>query len=190
MNRLVDPRLLKSKEKLFTAYLQLLKTTSREKITITALTEMAGINRVTFYKQYQHNGQFHEAFLMNHIEKLYRFMEPLNYKTYEKGFEVEALVELFQHIKEERTVYKVLFTSANMQDFYPSLLAYFQQKMKKHTSEMAKFDFPGTGVNHEIVAWYGMSALFGTIQLWAQSDFSYTPEYLAKSFSRLAPSPK
>ncbi|MER2125496.1 TetR-like C-terminal domain-containing protein [Solibacillus sp.] len=42
-------------------------------------------------------------------------------------------------------------------------------------------------VDQTIVAWYGVSALFGTIIMWAQSDFNYSPEQLANAIVRLAP---
>jgi len=54
-------------------------------------------------------------------------------------------------------------TSPNITDFNKKLLAHFQQRIAKHKTEHALFDFPGTGVGQFFVAWYGVSALFGTI---------------------------
>ena len=189
MSLSTDKRAVKTRKKLFDAYLQLLKTTAPHDITIQQLTKHANINRVTFYKHFQHIANFHELFTLHYFEELYGFMKSLNYKTYVKGFELEALVALFTHIEQQQDVYKVLFTSPNLQQFNQQLLDFFQQKIKKHTEELAMFDFPGTGVQQEIVAWYGMSALLGTIHMWIQSDFRYPPTMLATSFVKLSPHP-
>jgi len=182
-----DKRVVKTRAKLFHAYLQLLKTTDPKDITILQLTTLASVNRVTFYKHFQHLANFHEQFILHYIEELYYFMKPLNYKPYEKGFEREALIELFTHIQNQQDIYRVLFTLETSQPFIQHMLHFFQQKIKKHTEELASFDFPGTGVHYEIVAWYGISALLGTIHMWIQSDFSYSPTMLATSFVKLSP---
>ena len=183
----LDSRVLKTKQKLFDAYLSMLEQQAPEKMTIQTLTTTANINRVTFYKHYQNVAQFHEEFIAHYILELYEFMKPLNYKTYTKGFEYEALLQLLKHIQTNRKTYRILLASPNISDFNKALLAHFQERIEKHTTELAKFDFPGTGVNQTIVAWYGVSALFGTVIMWAQSDFKYSPEQLANAMVRLAP---
>lgn len=185
----MDKRAVKTQAKLFEAYLQLLKTTPPHDMTIIQLTTLANINRVTFYKHFKHMANFHEQFTKHYIEELYHFMKPLNYKTYEKGFELPALIELFTHIEQQQDTYKILFTSPHMQQFNQQIHDFFMLKIKKHTEELAKFDFPGTGVQQEIVAWYGMSALLGTIYKWIQADFPYSPTMLATSFVKLSPNP-
>ncbi|WP_274309786.1 TetR/AcrR family transcriptional regulator [Solibacillus daqui] len=155
---------MKTRQKLFDAYLSLLEQQTPERMTIQMLTTKANINRVTFYKHFHNLVEFHEQFIEHYILELYEFMKPLNYKTYTKGFEYEALLQLLEHIKANQITYKILLTSQNITGFNKALLAHFQQRISKHTTELAKFDFPGTGVNQIIVSWYGVSALFGTIR--------------------------
>ena len=183
----IDIRALKTRQKLFDAYLSVIEQQAPEQITIQSLTTKANINRVTFYKHFQNLAQFHAQFIEHYILELYNFMKSLNYKTYAKGFEFEALLQLLAHIEANKKTYKILLTSPNIADFNKILLTYFQQRISKHTTELAKFDFPGTGVDQTIVAWYGVSALFGTVIMWAQSDFNYSPEQLASAIVRLAP---
>ena len=183
----IDVRLARTKQKLFGAYVELLKKEHCESITIQALTSKASINRVTFYKHFRNSANFHEQFILHYVIELYNFLKPLNYKTYEKGFEHDALLQLLHHIYVKKDLYKVLLTSENIPDFNKHLLAYFQSRITKHTEELAKFDFPGINVAQEIVSWYGVSALFGTIILWAQSNFKYTPQELADAMVKLTP---
>lgn len=183
----IDVRVIRTKQKLFAAYVALLQDEQSDTITIQALTSRANINRVTFYKHFKNSATFHNQFIDYYILQLYEFLKPLNYKTYEKGFEYEALLKLLQHIKEHQKVYRVLFTSQNILDYNKKLLTYFQSRIKKHTEELAKFDFPGTSVNQEIVAWYGASALLGTIIMWAHANFNHSPGSLATSIIRLTP---
>lgn len=184
-----DLRRIKTREKLYEAYLKLLTKKTPDTITILELTSLANINRVTFYKQFRNLANFQYMFIEHYILSIYEFMKPLNYKPYSQGFEYEALVQLLTYIKDNADVYKVLLTSPNAHDFNRQLFSFFQKKITKHTDELAYFDFPGTGVNQEIVAWYGVSALFGTMMMWVQADFPYSPEQLAKSFVKLSPNP-
>ena len=179
--------MIKTRQKLFDAYLTLLEQQKLEQLTIQALSAQAKINRVTFYKHFHNLEDFHDQFVAHFILELYEVMSPLNYKPYSKGFEYDVLLQLLEHIQENRKTYKVLLTSSNITDFKPKLLAYFQQRMAKHTTELALFDFPGTGVDQVIVAWYGVSALFGTIIMWVQTDFTYSTAQLADAIVRLAP---
>ncbi|MGN7476422.1 hypothetical protein ACTHOQ_01100 [Solibacillus silvestris] len=61
-------------------------------------------------------------------------------------------MQLHTHLKKNRATYKILLTSPNIPDYTKELLAYFQQRLSKHMAELAKFDFPGTGVHQMIVA--------------------------------------
>lgn len=97
-------------------------------------------------------------------------MRPLNYQPYTRGFEQQALSDLFSFIQEHGTTYTVLFTSPHIPEFNQALLSFFQQKLTQHTDELSRFDFPGVGVNRLVVAWYGVSALLGTIIMWVQSN--------------------
>ena len=182
-----DSRVKKTKQKLFAAYLRLLTKKAPADITIQLLTKEADINRVTFYKHFQHIANFHDAFVLHYLEELYTFMKPLNYKTYAKGFEYDALLDLLNHLKNHASTYKVLLTSPYIKEFNQHLLVFFQKKIMQHTTELAKLEFPGTNVDQVIVSWYGVSALFGTIIMWVQSDYPFSPEQLAKSIVKLSP---
>lgn len=184
----IHKRPKRAKEKLFEAYITLLQLKDSQSITIQQLTRTARVNRVTFYKHFKNSNNFHEQFLQHYIENLYQYMKPLNYKPYEKGFEYTALVDLLEYILAHKNHYHLLFTSENIPDFNKSLLSYFRQKITKHTEELAKFHFPGIDVHQEIVSWYGVSALFGTIIMWAHSNFKYSPVQLAQSIMHLTPS--
>lgn len=183
--KLLDARVVKTKEKLFNAYLQLIAKKPADSITIQELTTLAGINRVTFYKHFQHLANFQNQFIEHYIVALYNFMKPLNYQPYTQGFEYEALVQLLNYIQDNQQTYKVLLTSEFIPQFNRDLLLFFQQKVTQHTEEQAMFDFPGTGVDKDIVAWYGVSALFGTVLMWVRQDFPYAPMELARAITKL-----
>ena len=183
----ISTRSMQTKHTFYKAYITLLEHFKSESITIKQLSQTAQLNRVTFYKHFTNIEQFRQQCLDFYIETLYTFMKPLNYKTYEKGFEYDALVQLLTHILNDKKTYKILLTSEYIPEFNKGLLAFFQEKIKKHTEEMAKFDFPGTNVQLEIVTWYGVSALFGTIIMWAHSNFKYSPKQLAQSIIKLTP---
>ena len=183
--KMLDARVVKTKQKLFDAYLQLIAKKPADAITIQELTLLAGVNRVTFYKHFQHLANFQHHFIEHYIVALYDFMKPLNYKPYTQGFEYEALVQLLSYIRDNASIYKVLLTSEFIPQFNRDLLLFFQQKVTQHTEEQAMFDFPGTGVDKTIVAWYGVSALFGTVLMWVRSNFPYSPEELARAITKL-----
>ncbi|WP_107943215.1 TetR/AcrR family transcriptional regulator [Metasolibacillus fluoroglycofenilyticus] len=182
-----DIRIQKTRQKLFDAYIDILKTTDSNDVTVQILAGKAQINRVTFYKHYQNFANFHSQFIEHHILTIYEFMRPLNYQPYTRGFEQQALSDLFSFIQEHGTTYTVLFTSPHIPEFNQALLSFFQQKLTQHTDELSRFDFPGVGVNRLVVAWYGVSALLGTIIMWVQSGYPFSPQQLANMFCKLAP---
>ena len=179
---------MQTRIKLFHAYISLLAEHEPQTITIQQLTAYANVHRVTFYKHFQHIEHFYDTLMDYYVHELYTFMKPLNYKRYEQGFEREPLIALFSHIQEHAHIYNVLFLQTTQKPFYTYMQAFFQQKIQQHTEELASFDFPGTTVHPEIVAWYGMSALIGTIQMLIHSGFVYTPEKLAHAYVALSPS--
>lgn len=176
-----------TKRQFYEAYIAILSSPNPQAISVQRLAEKAALHRITFYKHFENIEHFRRHFIAHYVESLYEFMKPLNYKTYEKGFEYDALLQLLTHILNDRHTYKVLLTSEHIPEFNKELLAFFQQKIRKHTEEIAKFDFPGTNVSLEIVTWYGVSALFGTIIMWANSDFNYSPKELAQAIVNLTP---
>lgn len=176
-----------TKQQFFDAYISLLASLEKPTISVQQLAQTASLHRLTFYKHFSNMDDFRQQCIAYYVEALYTFMKPLNYKTYEKGFEYDALIQLLTHILHDRETYKVLLTSEHIPEFNKELLAFFQQKIRKHTEEIAKFDFPGTNVSLEIVTWYGVSALFGTIIMWANANFNYSPEQLAQAIVHLTP---
>ena len=179
---------IKTKQRFYYAYVGLLENTPTLSIKVQQLTNELGLNRITFYNHFSNMELFREQCIYFYIERLYAFVKPLNYKPYEKGFEYDALVQLLNHIAQEKATYKILLNSEKIPEFNKLLLLFFQKKIQKHTEELARINFPGTNVELEIVAWYGVSALFGTVIMWAQSDFRYSPIQLAQSIQNLTPS--
>ena len=186
MPQTTDKRIMKTQEKLFQAYIQVLQSEDPNDITIQRLTKLAQVNRMTFYNRYQHLANFHEQFMQHYVEQLYSYLKNVNYEAFKEGDELHKLVQLFKHIHKHQDIYRILFTAPTSMPFSQYMIKYFQQKADMKTADIASFSFPGTDVDKEIVVWYGMSALIGTIHMWIQSNFVYSPEVLATSYAKLS----
>ena len=107
----IDRRILKTKRAIICALLKLQKAGDFDRITVTALTNTADINRKTFYLHYksvEDVGIQFESQLANRVEEL--LQASLSQKT---GISPETLFRKFQdHIDQYQDVFRALFVPA------------------------------------------------------------------------------
>jgi len=163
-----DLRVIKTKQALQKAMLDLLQTKNLESISITEICRVAKINRGTFYLHY---GQIEDLFgeyfkeimkdLSDAYEEPYKHVPKLNPRELNP-----ATIRIFHHIEQYKNFYKIVF-SKNVQMTYYYLL--FDQ-----ISDLIKRDFNlniGEDTNHDMVGAYQANAILGMVIKWYRNDF-------------------
>lgn len=112
MNTPNNKRRRDSRRRMESAFVRLLQTRELEAITVTDICREAGVNRTTFYANYQDIFALAEAIregLMQDVLELYREESARNYDT--------AFLTLFQHVQENQLFYKTYFNLTREDNF-------------------------------------------------------------------------
>ncbi len=181
----VDPRILRTRQLIKDAFIDLLQEMEISKITVNRIAERATINRVTFYLHYDDIQDMQEKMAQEMAEDIEHIM--LSTTTNQNSVEDAGwlkLETLLKYIAENAKFYKVVLSTRRTSIFTERLLRILsgtiREKAEKNASLLASM-----GIQKDIAIWYGSSALIGTISAWLRKDMPYTPQYLAKQLSML-----
>ncbi|WP_409340565.1 TetR-like C-terminal domain-containing protein [Paenibacillus sp. MBLB4367] len=182
-----DPRILRTRQLLKDAFIELLQEMEIEKISVNRIAERATINRVTFYLHYRDIPDMLEKMADEMIEDIRSIQShvPENQNPTEDD-DWPLLVNLLEHIAKHAKFYKVILTSKRTPIFTDRLLHLLTELITARVERMGSESFISNGmIQKDIAIWYGSSALIGTIVAWLRKDMPYTPLYLAKQFTLL-----
>ncbi|MBB3112522.1 AcrR family transcriptional regulator [Paenibacillus phyllosphaerae] len=183
-----DPRILRTRQLLKDAFIDLMQEMDIEKISVNKIAERATINRVTFYLHYRDIPDMMEKMADEMVEE---WQEVLNKGVYDQATDREIhwlrLVSLLEHIAEHAKFYKVILASKRTPVIFTDRLKRLLVDAITTRIESQGNDsyLVRAGIQKDIAIWYGSSALIGTIVSWLRSDMRYTPQFLAKQFALL-----
>ncbi|MGF6950904.1 AcrR family transcriptional regulator [Neobacillus sp. B4I6] len=180
----VDPRILRTRQLIKDAFIDLLQEMEINKITVNRIAERATINRVTFYLHYHDIQDLMEKMAQEMAEDIECIMlsTTTNMKSAEE-IDSLKLVNLLEHIAENAKFYKVVLSSTRTPIFTERLLKILTKSITERTEIDALL--ATTDIQRDIAIWHGSSALIGTIVAWLRKDLPYTPQFLAKQMYML-----
>lgn len=182
-----DPRILRTRQLLRDAFIELLQEMDIEKISVNRLAERATINRVTFYLHYRDIPDMLEKMANDMIEDIHQVLynTPQNPKLAEET-DWPMLVNLLEHIAQNAKFYKVILAINRTTIFSDHLLKLLAELVTERLNSRENESLlVKASIQKDIAIWYGSSALIGTIIAWLRNDMPYTPLFLAKQFSLL-----
>jgi len=180
----VDPRVIRTRQLIKDALIDLLQEMDINKITVNRIAERATINRVTFYLHYNDIHDMLEKLSQEMAEDIDCIIMSTN--TNQNSAEDSdhlKLVTLLEYIAENAKFYKVVLGSNRTPIFTDRLLNILSKRITERTSNNSKLETKD--IQRDIAIWYGSSALIGTIVAWLRKDMPYTPQFLAKQLSLL-----
>lgn len=164
MNIKNNSRRKKSVEKIEKAYIELLQKNERKDITISLISEKAGINRSTFYANFIDLADLETAIK----EKLLNeFCDVYKDKIKMRG-ENNDFLRLFYHIRDNKMLYRAYFK------FGEGLTA----KDTSYDIAQAKKYFNNEYIDYHIEFFY--NGLNAVIKKWLENDCSEAPEEIEK----------
>ncbi|MCA0757727.1 TetR family transcriptional regulator C-terminal domain-containing protein [Paenibacillus sp. N4] len=178
-----DPRILRTRQLLKDAFIDLLQEMEIEKISVNRISERATINRVTFYLHYRDIPDMMDKMADEMIEDIKNALtrKPIHQNSVEETFSWD-IVSLLEHIAEHAKFYKVILGSRRTPVFTDRLLKMLSESVK-YRLENDQAYILNAGIQKDIAIWYGASALIGTIVSWVRNDMPYTPQFLAKQLT-------
>ncbi|MFC6552557.1 TetR/AcrR family transcriptional regulator [Cohnella cellulosilytica] len=185
----MDPRIVRTRQMLKEAFVDLMDEMETEKITVNRLAERAKINRVTFYLHYKDIPDMMDKLADEMIEEIQRILLD-NPETTPKPREDEQLVKLLEHIAANPKFYKIVLATKRIPIFTERLLKLLSALITGRFDNIRNDAYYAKKqIQKDIAIWYGSSALIGVIVSWLRYDMPYSPQYLAKQFLMMT-SPK
>ncbi|MDQ8734582.1 TetR-like C-terminal domain-containing protein [Paenibacillus sp. LHD-38] len=187
-----DPRILRTRQLLRDAFIELLQEMEFEKISVNRLAERATINRVTFYLHYRDIPDMLEKMANDMIDDIHQVLDntPLQPNSAEED-DWPMLVNLLEHISKHAKFYKVILATNRTTIFSDHLLKLLAKLVTERLERMeSETHMVKANIQKDIAIWYGSSALIGTIIAWLRNDMPYTPLFLAKQFTLLRSLPR
>ncbi|MGO4545550.1 TetR-like C-terminal domain-containing protein [Paenibacillus sp. 2TAB23] len=181
-----DPRIVRTRQLLRDAFIELLQEIDIEKISVNRLAERATINRVTFYLHYRDIPDMLEKMADEMVEDIQQVLNDTPLHLNPNSNEEESwpmLVNLLEHLSKHSKFYKVILATHRTTVFSDRLLKLLAglvaDRLEKKEVDSVRSSL---NIQKDIAIWYGSSALIGTIIAWLRNDMPYTPLYLAKQF--------
>lgn len=180
-----DPRILRTRQLIRGAFIDLLQEIELEKITVNRITERATINRVTFYLHYRDIPELLEKMADDMINEIQLILgDRSQYASLDTDWSI--LVKLLQHIADNSKFYKVMLASQRIPAFTDRLMILFVDLITSRNENHTKPPSASAMIiPSDIIIWYGSSAFIGTIVCWLRDDMPYTPLFLANKLSLL-----
>ena len=119
MAKKIDARILKTKNKLYSAFFEMLKETLFEEITVNEICERASVRRATFYKHFTDKYDFLGTMTEDLIGKFDAKMQVGQYKNYPVEFHIAYVHKLVDYLIMRNDVISLLFKS----NLIPKLIA-------------------------------------------------------------------
>ncbi|WP_047979745.1 TetR/AcrR family transcriptional regulator [Ornithinibacillus contaminans] len=180
----MDRRVIRTRQLLKNALIELLQEMDIEKISVNRLAERATINRVTFYLHYQDISDMLEKLSDEMISEITSLLdEPINPNASNHEENIRMLEKFLEHIAANGEFYKTILASKRIPIFKERLLAFLtdwldlriESKIEGGNSFVLQ-----AGIQRDILLWYDAAALIGTVVAWLRNDMPYSPSYLAK----------
>ncbi|QHT62460.1 TetR/AcrR family transcriptional regulator [Paenibacillus lycopersici] len=181
-----DPRIVRTRQLIRDAFIDLLQEVDLEKITVNRIAERATINRVTFYLHYRDIPDMLEKMADEMAGEFRGIMQGIPDQSAPDA-DWTILVRMIEHIAEHAKFYKVLLATKRVPVFTDRLLGLMVDVITSRTEKRSASSAlePAIKVPTDIAIWYGSSAFIGTIVCWLRNDMPYTPLFLAKQLSLL-----
>ncbi|GGO01736.1 TetR/AcrR family transcriptional regulator [Saccharibacillus kuerlensis] len=177
----IDPRVLRTRQMLKEALIELLEEMDVEKITVNRIAERATINRVTFYLHYKDIQDMLEKMADEMAENVNRVMMR-TIEQHKSGDRETLLLGLLEHIAANAKFYKVVLGSRRIPVFHERLRSVFVDKIKLGIEEIEEHN---PDIQSDVAVWFGSAALIGTISAWLRNDMPYTAPFMARQFALL-----
>ncbi len=152
------------------AFVQLLETKEFSKISITEITEKAGVARVSFYRNFESK----EDVLIKYIETIFFHKTEIQYDMYD----YDMLLNRIETPLKQTVKNKGFFTALHRDNLLYLIFDRLKFFTPTHIKDAGKY-------NYEIQPRFFAGASYGVISHWIESDFDTPAETLAKEFTDL-----
>lgn len=183
-----DRRKIRSKQLLRKALLELIEEKGMDGVTVSDLTERAGVNRGTFYLHYRDTADMLEQLKTEIFEGLTKEMDqlnPLEIGTYaDKGKAYPALVRVLEYFAEHADFFQVILGPKGDLAFPMQVKEHMKNRLFNHILH----NIPQTGgppVPRDYLVAFITSANLGIVLHWFETGRLLSPNEVALIMTRI-----
>ncbi|QMV44791.1 TetR/AcrR family transcriptional regulator [Cohnella cholangitidis] len=173
----MDRRVLKTRESLKKAVIELMTEKNFDDITIQDIADRANVNRGTIYLHFQDKFDLLDKLIETHFIELGEMDEWACKLDW-----ADALVPYFEYFENNRLFFSTMLASKGAPSFRTRLLASFMEGFK---DEIDRESGKNTDLIDEVMLQYAGTAYVGVIEWWIKSGMPYPPQVMAKQVGAL-----
>ena len=183
----LDPRQIKSKEKLHEAYLSLL-IEGQDQLSIQQLCNKAAVTRPTFYKLYKDIQELRKDLiekLLAELKKALTIHNPKPLNVMPKEEQAENLTLFFEHVQKNHIAYETLLIyqadALFIHGIQEILKSYIQDGISLSETRSYLID-----VNEQLIIAYVAGAYLESVRWWITTNYEISPMDMAKTLIELS----
>lgn len=173
----VDRRILKTKESLKKAVIELMTKKNFDDITIQDIADQANVNRGTIYLHYQDKYDLLDKLIEAHIHELEEMGEWACKMDWN-----DALVPFFEYFEKNYLFFSTMLASKGAPSFRTRLLDFVMRGFK---DEIDRESGRNAELSDDVMLQYAGTAYVGVIEWWIKSAMPYPPQIMAKQVGAL-----
>ncbi|KRN01703.1 transcriptional regulator [Levilactobacillus senmaizukei DSM 21775 = NBRC 103853] len=178
---MIDPRVVRTNERLRQALHQLLQEQSLKQISVQKLTQSAQLTRGTFYLHYKDKADF---LTQTEDQVVNEWFTAAKVTLAPNGEPVAgfALAPALRYIESHRHIVSVLL-GPDFGRFRPHLRERFEHELMGYSRQLTPqlANLPPK----DIQVTFLVTAFLGLVQQWLDDDLRYRPEFLARAFRQM-----
>lgn len=175
-----DQRVRRTRERLGSAFIELLHERSIEDITIQDVLNRASVGRSTFYLHFRDKNDL----LLSQLEMFCEMMSTQLSVNKEKSHRVVPVEEMFAHIASAKKFYRILADAGRLNDFYELAQGYFARGIEQRLIEsrrLSKVPQPEIAMRATALA----GSLLSLLRSWLDRGAKQTPRVMDELFHKM-----
>lgn len=175
--RRADLRVRRTRDALGAAMIELIQEKPINDITVQDVLNRSGVGRSTFYLHFRDK----DDLLLSQLEVFLEFMSTALSTRNDKSNRVVPVAEMFAHIGNQNKLYRVLWDSGRLKDFYDLAEGYFARGIEQRLVESGRLgDLPQRALAARASALSG--SLLSLLRWWLDRGEKESPREMDEMF--------
>lgn len=185
----LDPRVIRTRQLLRTALLELIHERGLEAVSVQDITERATLNRATFYLHYADKDDLLLHTLNDVLDELTALpmpVSPSNAGSPEPERITNFFVGLFQHVAKNEDFYRIMLGADSTAAYAARIQAFVEQIGLRWFARSARLNnAPQFSITPDVMVSVLSGAYIGMVKWWLRNNLQPAPEQVAAQFVQL-----
>jgi AcrR family transcriptional regulator len=176
-----DVRIRRTQERLGMALLQLILEKPFDSVTVQDVLDRAAVGRSTFYLHFRDKNDL----LLSQLEMFLEIMSTTLSARKERSHRLAPVTEMFEHIGEQKRIYRALAESGRLHDFFDLAQGYFARGIEQRLKETG-FQPGASQTDHVLLSVALAGSLLSLFRWWMDTGTRISAAAMDQHFHRMA----